>query len=431
MTLAVDDWFDKNLEDLPIALRQRVERKFPSMLWGDLSAPQRRDLSLQLDYQRDSATEQGRQFWWDFFVRRDELQAEIAKWKSAATPTASDISRQESRLKELQQEFDRMELQKRQARGDYYPERKSLDADKVSIPTTPDYIPYRKAMNILSERLKATPEELAVWISPGPDLAGIAAYRNANELKPPPRFYFDCSMGEDYLSPLMACWFRKGDIDQFDPADRYIIGTALIKRWSNQPGLLPEAFIRAKIAESRLLSIHPTFGITRGVFDDDACFPPLSAGLFAISLIEKIEADDGLDPALVLSFSDAEPVQDGAHKKGGRPKGPLAEAVEMAYHRFRNEGNTDILKPGNLRSFLKSFGSLINEDAQSKEFGKGNICDYLAERIKEVKTPRKRECFVTTQDRKEGRRIYLGKKYSQKEIAKLLTNLRDKHPLPT
>jgi len=225
-----------------------------------------------------------------------------------------------------------MELQQRHARGDYYPERKGLDADKVSLPIINDHIPYLRAMKILIEKWQATPEELAVWIFLGPDTGGIAAYRNANELKLPPRFYFDCFMGEDYLSPLMYCYFLKDDIDRFEPTDRYITGAALIERWSYQPGVRPEAFIRAKIAESRLLDIHPTFGGTEATFGkDNGHSPPLSAGLFAMSHIERIEVEDDLDPAPVLPNSDEGPVQDGADKKGGWPKGPPLEAVEMAY----------------------------------------------------------------------------------------------------
>lgn len=104
-------------------------------------------------------------------------------------------------------------------------------------------------------------------------------------------------MGEDFLSPMMACWFREDDVDKFEPADRYITGTALIERWSHQPGIRPEAFIRAKIAESRLLDIHPTFGGTQGTHTEESGFPPLEAGLFALSDIERVEAEDGLDIA--------------------------------------------------------------------------------------------------------------------------------------
>ena len=104
-------------------------------------------------------------------------------------------------------------------------------------------------------------------------------------------------MGEDFLSPMMACWFREDDIDEFEPVDRYITGTALIERWGHQPGIRPEAFIRAKIAESRLLDIHPTFGGTQGTHTDESGFPPLGAGLFALRDIDRIEAEDGLDIA--------------------------------------------------------------------------------------------------------------------------------------
>lgn len=432
LTLALDGWFDKKLDDLSNALRQHVEQNFFPLPWDRLTADQRRRAALRWDYQHDPATEQERQYLWNFFARRDDLQKQKEQWQSAATPTASDLAVKESRLKELQQEIDRMESQLRQARGDYYPERKCLDVDKGASATI-DFIAYPKALKILREKWQATPEELAVWIFLGPDIGGIAAYRNANELNPPPRFFLAYYHGyEDYLSALMACWFRQDDIDRFEPAGRYITGEALIERWSKLPGLRPEAFIRAKIAESRLQDIHPTFGATGATFGEETIFfPPLSAGMFSVKDIEDIEAEDGFDSAPVLPNSDADPVQDAAYKVGGRPKGPLAEAIERAYHHFRDKGDVAILQPGSIRSFLKSFGSLINEDAQSKEFGKGNICDYLAERIKEVKTSPVRECFVITIDRQEGRKINPGKRYGQKEIAKLLSKLRKKYPLPT
>lgn len=163
LTLALDDWFDKNLDDLPEAIRLRIERDFFLLPWDGLSADQRRIKALQWDYQHDPATEKDRQYWWNFFVHLRDLKTQIDEWKSAATPTASEIALEESRLKELQQELDRMESQQRQARGDYYPERKRLDAERVAKPTT-DYIAFPKAMKILREKWQATPEELAIWI---------------------------------------------------------------------------------------------------------------------------------------------------------------------------------------------------------------------------------------------------------------------------
>ncbi len=304
LTWAFEGWFDKPLCDLPDALRPRVEQEFSPMPWDSLSADQRRIGALQLDYQHDPATRQDQQFGWDFLQREEALKQQVVQWEAVATPTAGELAHKETRLEELHQELLRMELQQRQARGDYYPERKSLDADKVPAPP-PDYIAYPKAMKTLTDRLGATPEELAAWIFMGPDTGGIVAYRNANELNPPPRFYFDYFMGEDYLSPLMACWFRQDDVNRFDPADRYITGAALIERWSKHPAIQPEAYIRAKIAESRLLDIHPTFGGTRGIHDDDTDLPPLSAGLFAMNHIVRVEAEDELDVATASPNSGA------------------------------------------------------------------------------------------------------------------------------
>jgi hypothetical protein len=239
-------------------------------------------------------------------TRLEAEQPELLAQRDPAGTTASN------------EEIDRMDSQDRQKQGDYYPEHKPLDAD-CGATLAIDFIPYPKAMKILREKWQATPEELAIWIFLGPETGGIAAYRNANELNPPPRFYFayyQCE--EDYRSLLMYCWFRQDDIDQFVPTERYITGAALIERWSKQPDIPPEAFIRAKIAESRLLDMHPTFGGTVATFGEDiGHYPPLAAGLFAMSHIERIEAEDGLDSASVLANSDVEPDHYAPREVGG------------------------------------------------------------------------------------------------------------------
>ena len=129
--------------------------------------------------------------------------------------------------------------------------------------TKPDlknqYIAYPKTLQRLRERFEATPHELAAWIFLGPKYGGIAAYRNANELAHPLRFYFDYSMGEDYISPMMRCWFLTGDVESFEPESRFILGSTLIERWSKLDVIDPKSFILAKIEEFRLIEIHPTF----------------------------------------------------------------------------------------------------------------------------------------------------------------------------
>ena len=166
-----------------------------------------------------------------------------------------------------------------------------------SPPLEGQYIAFPKAMRQLAKRLKASPEELAVWVFLGPELGGLTAYLNANELDPPPKFYFDPYVGDDpdcrdYLSPLTACWFRQQDILDFTPTERYITGAALIDRCSKLLGMQPEAFIRAKIEESRLQDIHPISGVTQGRMSGDEWYPPMSSGLFARSEIETIEKED-------------------------------------------------------------------------------------------------------------------------------------------
>lgn len=292
LTFALEDWFDTDLSELPNALRQRVEREFFPMPWEKLSADKRRSVALQLDYQHDPATEQDQKFWWDFFERMDGLKKQLAEWEGVAAPTAAELATKEARLTELKLELARMDAQQRTARGDYYPVRASVQQKPLESPDS-QYIAFPKAMAQLAQRLQAKPEELAAWVFLGPNDGGIAAYMNANELNPPPRFFYVTgSDSQNYIAPLMACWFKVDDIAQFQPADRYITGAVLIERWSKRPELQPVPFILAKIAESRLLDLHPIYGGTKGTHADQQDWPPLETGLFCLAHVEEIEQED-------------------------------------------------------------------------------------------------------------------------------------------
>lgn len=302
LTFALENWFEKPLGDLPKNLRVRVEKEFFPMEWGKLSADQRRSVALQMDFQHDPATAQDQTYWRDFSERLDALKRKKAEWETVATPTVTELTDRESRLAELNQKIAGMLNQQRLARGDYCPMRESpLSAqgapvgESVTAVAAVTYLPYPKALHQLTARLDAKAEELAAWIFLGPedDGGGIAAYLNANELDPPPRFsYVTCNVTQDYMAPLMACWFKTDDVDHFEPAARYLVGTALIERWGTRPGVQAAAFIQAKIAESRLLDMHPIFGRTRGSDSDRSDLPPLDTGLFALSEIKKIEKED-------------------------------------------------------------------------------------------------------------------------------------------
>jgi hypothetical protein len=296
LTIALEGWFDKPLADLTETLRRRVKDEFLPLPWDHLTPEQRRSGALQRDYQRDPATEEDRKFWWDFYVRLEGLKEQIEHWSRVKTPTAGDLALRETRLADLRQTLARMELRQRQARGDYYPKGPSArGAIASSTPKRTDfpYIAYPKAMSQLVKRLDATSEELAAWLFCGPEQGGIAAYVNANELDPPPRFFFPIGTEDfEYVPYLMACWFKRDDIEQFAPADRYITGQALVDRWSGRAGLQPTAYIRAKIAESRLMEMHPLYGLTQGSCPENKDFPPLTSGLFALSQVQQIEDED-------------------------------------------------------------------------------------------------------------------------------------------
>ncbi len=303
LTWALDGLFDKPLGKLPSALRQRVKRDFFPKAWGKLTADHRRSVAHEWDFEHDPGNIANRGFWQRYLVRKENLEKQIAVRKAKAAPKADDRAKKKADLAELEGELAFLAQQEQQARDNYQPERIPLVGAR--------YIAYPKAFDWLKDRLRATREELAAWVFMGPKAGGLAAYTNANELDPPPRFNFDYFMGEDYIAPLMRCWFQKDDIERFDPAYRYITGKTLIERWSKMPDIQPEAFIRAKIEESRLLDFHPT------------CGGSLDSNLFMLSQVEKIEAND---------FRKVDDVQKESAGESGQATdiGGTAETIESA-----------------------------------------------------------------------------------------------------
>lgn len=113
LALALATWFESDLVDLPDELRQRVVREFSPLVWGELSAEQRRTVASQLDYHQDPAMDETRAYWWDFHGRMDGKAAEIAAWDAAKAPTVGELVQREARLPELRQELALMVEQAR------------------------------------------------------------------------------------------------------------------------------------------------------------------------------------------------------------------------------------------------------------------------------------------------------------------------------
>lgn len=159
------------------------------------------------------------------------------------------------------------------------------------------FVPCLAALTLLRQRLaRVSTEELAMWVFDGPESGGLAAFVAVNELDPPPRFCFQAfastDNSQDFVALLMACWFMRTTIENFQPARRYITGHALRVRWSADPDISVNAFVRSKIAESRLQDGHPIFGLTRGTLGDIEGAPSWESGMFDLAEVEAIEATD-------------------------------------------------------------------------------------------------------------------------------------------
>jgi hypothetical protein len=189
---------------------------------------------------------------------------------------------------------------------------------------SPNFISFEQAKQQLHDRLQATADEFAMWIFLGPELGGLAAYLYADEPGDPPRFRFSYQGGDfDYLSQLQRYYFCVADLNNFNPADRFLTYPQLVERWAysircrrddanadagDKEDDEAKACIAARIGEGvrvgevgeevwerRLRDYHPLTGMTLASSPSntgDTAFPPLEQALFAISQVEAIEQHD-------------------------------------------------------------------------------------------------------------------------------------------
>lgn len=250
------------------------------------------------------------------------------------------------------------------------------------------YIPYARAFNLLSDRLSASPEELAAWIWFGPQEGGIAAYMNANELSPPPRFHFDIS-DLDCVSSIQGAWLKAEDVDNFQPDYRFITGGELIKRWSGRPEIKLEAFIRAKISESRLLDIHPATGLTRWSEPENESFPPLESALFFLSDVKLVEKShfgatltDGTSSSVhdkKQAVPDTKLARDEKSRRAEKRRNELKIFMDLVYLAYADKG-VDWARP-DINGLHKPC-RLHTEDLRMVFFDR---CNRKKKNIKEIK----------------------------------------------
>ena len=319
----LEPWFDTQLRELPKAIQERIEADFFPMPWDQLSPEQRRTVAEEWDERHAPGCARSGELAWGLVADKARIESQIAELQGSLTPTAADIAEKETRLAALQQDLARIDWLLAHAP---MVSPASAPKDRGVDPTT-RYVPFPIAFEQLRQRLAATVEELAAWVFIGPGNGGIAAYRGSNEWVPEPsppsnpndsihpqRFFFDISLGEDYVAHLMGCWFAEDEISAFKPQDRFITGLTLKERLRLQSHIQPAAFISAKIAESRLIDIHPILGRTQAGFPKLDWLPPAESGLFLLAQVEMIEAKD----------FDNQPPTDEPKRGPGRPRDPEA-----------------------------------------------------------------------------------------------------------
>ena len=110
LTLALDGQFDKPLEELPEALRQRVVREFFMVRWNAITADQRRCHAQNLDNRNNPDKEPERHEWQNYFsplfTRLGEAKKELARMEATDARTPSEEKLKTSEIKKLQEEID-------------------------------------------------------------------------------------------------------------------------------------------------------------------------------------------------------------------------------------------------------------------------------------------------------------------------------------
>lgn len=197
-------------------------------------------------------------------------------------------------------------------------------------PGSLNYISYGRALALLKGRLDTTPTEVAAWIDLGPQHGGLSAYLSANELTDPPRFFFSRSGddGDAYLEDLAHAWFRLDEIEAFRPSDRYITGADLRARWSHIPdkhGYTIDAYIMARIQESRLMDQSPCTGLSQWSLPERPWATSRAMALFCLAHVEAIESEEQIAPCAIR---DAPQSADATHQQ--KSGGPIFEQRQQA-----------------------------------------------------------------------------------------------------
>lgn len=234
----------------------------------------------------------------------------------------------------------------------------------------PRLVPFPVALDRLRERWPdVTPYELGMWVCFDKLPAWLPVWRRGKRREK--RFDFSqcydsarqdtAIVNWDFTAPLGAVWFKPHEIDQFNPAERWLTYKQVVERWR---GRLDPAQVRiflmtrALSADARsglqgrgdLEPLHPYTGGAREVLgllmtgqpDNDA-FAPIETCMFPVSNIDRLT--EALGAGRLPSKEDA---LRGAIRS--KCNDALQEAIIRIWHDLQRQGKR--LTIGNLKDWF-------------------------------------------------------------------------------
>jgi hypothetical protein len=151
----------------------------------------------------------------------------------------------------------------------------------------PDLIPFTEAQQLLESRLKASADEMVMWVT----FNELTAFRGKLPTEAR-KFTFEIHkfyQSEKYKNELLKLYFILDELEQLQPQKRYFNRTQLVERWAGffkNNEFTVDEFISAKAESGDLPEYHPITGI---VETDGEVF---RSGFFDLGEIEQIEENE-------------------------------------------------------------------------------------------------------------------------------------------
>ncbi|MCG7926285.1 MAG: hypothetical protein JAY67_12150 [Candidatus Thiodiazotropha taylori] len=112
LALALKGSFRPRLKNLPENLRLRVDCDLYPLEWDQMTPKQRKIAAIEWDQQHETDVVQDRQFWVNYYLQREPINRQLAKWESISTNSATELAQQETQIAELRQQLRKLDRQK-------------------------------------------------------------------------------------------------------------------------------------------------------------------------------------------------------------------------------------------------------------------------------------------------------------------------------